>query len=182
MRVRPLLPVLLCLAMAGCGGRDDDDTPPPRHVPEAEAPPPVEPPAKIAQEPLKPVEAPPPPPVVAPEPPPKPSFTIQKTAISGEAVRLAEPQSLKEDCTPDGHIDGRVVTQPEHGTITIEDGLAFSRFPASDPHADCNKYKRPALLITYRSDSDFKGTDSAMVEVVPPKGKTVIARFDITVK
>jgi len=95
---------------------------------------------------------------------------------------LASPQSLAKDCSSLGQVDVKVITPPDHGTIYIEKGMAFSNYTPGDPPYLCNAKKSPATLITYRSAPGFSGQDTAAVQIFFPDGHAPTMLFHLEVR
>jgi hypothetical protein len=76
----------------------------------------------------------------------------------------------------------KIVTPPEHGTLHIEKGMAFSNYTPGDPPYLCNAKKSPATLITYQSAPDYSGQDTAAVQVFFPDGNAPTMLFHLQVR
>ncbi|MGI4809552.1 MAG: hypothetical protein ACRYF2_15765 [Janthinobacterium lividum] len=110
------------------------------------------------------------------------TISVGKTTTTGATLILASPQSLARDCSPLGQVVAKVVTPPEHGTVAIEDSMAFSNYTPGDPPYLCNAKKSPATLITYRSASGFSKQDVASVQIFFPDGHAPTMLFHIDVR
>ena len=110
------------------------------------------------------------------------TISTTKTTRAGAVLSLASPQALAPDCTSLGQVDAKVMLPPDHGTIHIEHGSAFSNFVPGDPPFACNARKSPATLITYRSEPGFSGEDTASVQVFFPDGRAPTLVFHISVR
>ncbi len=102
--------------------------------------------------------------------------------MAGTTLMLASPQALARDCSPLGPVEAKVVTQPDHGTVAIAKGMAFSNYTPGDPPYLCNAKKSPATLITYRSAPGFSGQDTAAVQIFFPDGHAPTMLFHIDVR
>jgi hypothetical protein len=133
-------------------------------------------------------------PVRAPVPNPAPSMTptarlanarmvsVNKTTTAGATLMLASPQALAKDCSPLGQVDAKVITPPDHGTISIEKGMAFPNYTPGDAPYLCNAKKSPATLITYRAVPGFSGQDTASVQIFFPDGHAPTMLFHLEVR
>jgi hypothetical protein len=108
-------------------------------------------------------------------------ITVNKTTKTGTTLVLASPQSLAIDCSPLGEVDAKIIAPPDHGTVDIVKGMAFSNYTPGDPPYLCNAKKSPATLITYRSTPGFSGQDTVSVQIFFPEGRapTVIFHLDV---
>ena len=110
------------------------------------------------------------------------TISIGKTTTTEATLILASPQSLARDCSPLGHVDAKVITPPEHGTIAIQNSMAFSNYTPGDPPYLCNAKKSPATLITYKSSPGFTGQDATTVQIFFPDGHAPTMLFHINVQ
>jgi hypothetical protein len=102
---------------------------------------------------------------------------ITEMVASGQKLRVAFLYSIQPNCSPVGQIAVRVLEQPEHGTLTIEDGKDFTLFSNDNPRAACNTAKSDGTLVVYRPNHDYLGTTrsaslSAILPATPRRGIT----------
>ncbi len=109
-------------------------------------------------------------------------ITVNKTTTTGATLSLANLHSLATDCSPLGHVEAKIVTPPEHGTIAITNGTAFSNFTPGDPPFACNAKRSAATLITYKAATGFAGRDVATLQVFFPSGRAPTMLFNIDVR
>jgi hypothetical protein len=109
-------------------------------------------------------------------------ITMTKTTTDGATLLLASTQSLANDCSPVGQIEAKIVTPPDHGSLSIKQVTDFSNFAPGDPHYQCNAKKSPATLITYRSAPRFSGQDAVSVQIFFPDGRAPTILFHIDVR
>jgi hypothetical protein len=69
---------------------------------------------------------------------------LKRAGAAGAKLRLDFLYSINPDCTSIGFATIRVVDQPRHCRITIDNGTGFTNFPASNPRTECNKRSGPA--------------------------------------
>lgn len=132
------------------------------------------------------VAAPPPRPVVVQTPTARLAqarlVTTGKTTTSGATLLLASPQALARDCAPLGSVEVKVTEPPEHGSVHVEQGMAFPNYVPGDPPYLCNAHRAPATLVTYRSEPGFTGQDVTVVQIFFPDGQAPTVRFNIAVR
>lgn len=109
-------------------------------------------------------------------------ITANKTTMAGATLMLASPMSLAKDCSPLGQVDAKIITPPDHGTVHIEQGMAFPSYTPGDAPYLCNARKGPATLITYRSAPGFSGQDAATVQIFFPDGNAPTILFHLDVR
>ena len=107
---------------------------------------------------------------------------VDKTVLAGSEIDLTTSRSLNGDCSPHGHVEARVVSQPAHGTVTIEDATIYPTFAPNHPLNHCNGRKAMATVVKYRAESGYTGSDVAVVEVFFPSGNSPTMTFNIAVK
>jgi hypothetical protein len=115
--------------------------------------------------------------------PPKPQ-TIELTRVAaGELrVRLDFLYSIEPNCASAGQTTVRVVAQPQHGTLALENGQGFTNFPKDNQRYECNTRRSDGTLVFYKPDSDFSGGDSAALYVIYPNGAAQTRHYSIAVK
>lgn len=109
-------------------------------------------------------------------------ITINKATTSGATLTLATPQALARDCSTLGTVTVKVVEAPDHGTIIVAPGTAFSNYVPGDAPYLCNARRTPATLLTYQPTPGFSGDDIAVVQIFFPDGKAPTDRFNIAVR
>lgn len=106
---------------------------------------------------------------------------VHRTTSAGATLLLASPQALDPSCAPLGDIVVKVTSAPDHGTVHVAAGSAYSNFQPGDPPFMCNARKSPATLITYQAAAGYTGPDVAVVRIFFPDGHAPTIRYDITV-
>jgi len=108
-------------------------------------------------------------------------ITANKTTTGGATLILTEAMSLNRDCSPQGHIDAKIVAQPDHGAVSIQPGSAFPAYSPADPPYLCNARKSPATIVTYRATPGFTGQDTASIQLFFPDGRapTILYHIDV---
>ena len=69
---------------------------------------------------------------------------LKRAGAAAAKLRLDFLYSINPDCTSIGFATIRVVEQPRHCRITVDNGTGFTNFPASNPRTECNKRSGPA--------------------------------------
>ncbi|MCQ8279395.1 hypothetical protein NFI95_13195 [Acetobacteraceae bacterium KSS8] len=109
-------------------------------------------------------------------------ITVNKTTTAGAELRLASPLPLDRTCAPDGDVIVKLITPPDHGSVTITHGTVLPNFtPADGPQYLCNSRKALATLVTYRATPGFTGDDAAVIQIFFPDGRAPSVRYNITV-
>jgi hypothetical protein len=96
---------------------------------------------------------------------------------TGKDIRIGVYTNIQPDCTSGPLPTIRLVTPPTHGKVTVKKG-----------NVDATNYKQclalsvPAYVAFYRSDKDFLGNDSVVLEVRYPGGKQEVQHIVITVR
>jgi hypothetical protein len=97
-------------------------------------------------------------------------------AKSGKDLRIGVFANIRPDCTSGPLPTIRLVKSPENGKITVRE----ARVNATNVK-QCLSLTVPALVVLYRSPSDFQGSDSAALEIKSFEGKTLEQRYTIEV-
>jgi hypothetical protein len=108
--------------------------------------------------------------------------TLIKGAPSGEKQKMNQFVGLNPDCTATGVPRVTFVTQPAHGTMSVEQGEDYPNYPKDNARSACNTRKVPAVLLYYQSAPGYTGHDVAVVEVVFPAGNLRHQTYTITVR
>ena len=90
--------------------------------------------------------------------------------------------TLNPDCSSIGFATVRVVDPPKNGTIAFENGTGFSTFPQNNMRVDCNKRRSEGVLVFYRPNPGYAGTDVFMVDIIYASGRSAQRRYTIEVK
>jgi hypothetical protein len=125
-------------------------------------------PTPVPTVPLTPVSATTPAPASAPSAPR--TLDLSRTVAADHKIRLDFLYSINPDCTSIGFAAIRVLEQPKHGKIAIENGTGFTNFPDSNPRAECNKRRSDGVVVIYQPDPGYTGTDSVDLDSIFPTG------------
>jgi hypothetical protein len=96
---------------------------------------------------------------------------------TGKDIRIGVYVNIQPDCTSGPLPTIRLVTPPAHGKVTIKKG----KVDATN-YKQCLALSVPAYVAFYRSDKDFLGNDSVLLEVRYPGGKQELQHIVITVR
>ena len=104
---------------------------------------------------------------------------VERTAAgeSGKDIRVGVYINVRPDCTPGPLPTIRLATPPAHGKVTVKK----ANFNATN-YKQCLALDSPAYVALYRSDKDFFGTDSVVLEVSYPGGRQEVQHIVITVQ
>jgi TonB family protein len=106
---------------------------------------------------------------------------LKRAAFRGNARPISFWYYVTPDCTSPAIPRLRIVKPPAHGAFTFSEAMRLPNFAPSSYLADCNKRPVPVTLITYKSDREFVGTDTAVVDVLFFDGSSRRAEFAIEV-
>jgi hypothetical protein len=95
---------------------------------------------------------------------------LLRGAESGKKQKFNQYLFVQPDCTSSAIPTVKIVKQPSHGTITVEEGEAYPNFPKDNVRSVCNTQKIRAALAYYTSEAGFTGVDNFALEVIYPAG------------
>jgi hypothetical protein len=113
--------------------------------------------------------------------PPKP-VEISRVVAADQDRRLDFLYSINPDCTSIGYATVRIVEQPKHGTITIENSTGFTNFPAANLRAECNKRRSDGVVIIYKPEAGYTGPDSTDFDAIFATGNLSKRHYTIEVR
>lgn len=116
-----------------------------------------------------------------PEPASTDPRTLQRTALSGSGQRLGF-YMVNPDCSPGGVPKLLVEQQPAHGSVEVTEMQDYTNFPASNQRYACNKQKSPGAVLSYTSESGYKGSDQVSVKAIYSDGGVKAVNYAITVE
>jgi hypothetical protein len=134
------------------------------------APPPAAHPTAISQSP--------------PAGPPGGPHTLEFTRVvaAEQKLRVDFFYDIQPDCSSAGQTTIRILEQPQHGTLTIENGQAFTNFQKDNQRYDCNTRKSDGTLVFYQPNGDYSGADSITLYAIFPFGAAQTRHYAIDVK
>jgi uncharacterized protein DUF3857/transglutaminase superfamily protein len=152
--------------------------PPAQPAQPAQPAPPSHPaPTTTGQGPAKPVET-----IKVAAPAPAEQKPREVNVAADQQLRLSFFYSLNPDCTSMGYTAVRVVEQPKHGKIKVEQGTGFASFPNSNVRSECNKRRSEGVIVTYEPEPGYTGTDSVDLDAIFPEGSLAKRRYAINVR
>ena len=90
--------------------------------------------------------------------------------------------AINPDCSSIGLASVRVVGQPDHGNVAVENGTGYSKFPPENQRYECNKRKSEGISIVYEPHPGFTGADSITLDIIFPRGLQMKRHYSIEVK
>ena len=111
-----------------------------------------------------------------PRPPQPASLTAPRTleftrvAAADQRLLVAFVYDLNPDCSSIGYATVRITEQPQHGTVTMENGTGFSTFAQNNIRYECNKRRSDGVVVSYAPEAGFTGAVSLTVDVILPDG------------
>jgi hypothetical protein len=90
---------------------------------------------------------------------------LTRAATAAQKSRLDFLYDVAPDCSSAGKPVVRVLEQPQHGTLSIENGQAFTDFPQDDRRVACNAHQSDGTLVFYQPSADYRGSDSITLSV-----------------
>jgi hypothetical protein len=88
---------------------------------------------------------------------------------------------VNPDCSSEGLATARVPMQPQHGTITVENGPGYTNYAPDSQRYECNKRSSEGIHVYYEPHPGFAGSDSATVEFLTTSGQEIKRQYAITV-
>ncbi len=110
------------------------------------------------------------------------TLELTRAATAEQKSRLDFLYDLQPDCSSAGKLVVRVIEQPHHGTLAIENGQAFTEFPQDDRRAACNAHQSDGTLVFYQPSADYRGADSITLSVTSPVAGDLQRHYAIDVK
>ena len=123
-----------------------------------------------------------PPPAPAPAQPAGPKLEFTRTVAADKKLRLDFLYSINPDCTSIGYATVRIIEQPKHGRITVENGTGFTNFAANNLRFECNKQRSEGVAITYEPDPGYLGPDSVNFDAIFAGGTLSKRHYAIDVR
>ncbi|MFE1603115.1 hypothetical protein [Methylobacterium sp. ID0610] len=117
-------------------------------------------------------------PAAPPSPVPPPASEFPEIAATpynrvvpmNEARTIGFFTALFPDCSTQEPVVARLVSKPEHGTVTLTPGQSFPRYAAASPLAACNVRKVDGLKMVFEAAEGYEGLDRFRVLVIYPDG------------
>ena len=110
------------------------------------------------------------------------TLELARAATAEQKSRLDFLYDLQPDCSSAGKLEVRILEQPRHGTLSIENGRALTDFPQDDRRAACNARQSDGTLVFYQPSADYRGADSITLSVTLPAAGDLKRHYAIDVK
>jgi transglutaminase-like putative cysteine protease len=110
------------------------------------------------------------------------TIDLKRAVAAGGKLRLDFLYSINPDCTSIGFATVRVVEQPRHGRLTVDNGTGFTNFPASNPRAECNKRRSDGVVVVYEPEPGYFGADSLDFDAIFASGSLSKRHYAIDVR
>jgi len=104
---------------------------------------------------------------------------VERTAQgdSGKDIQVGVYVNIRPDCTSGPLPTIRLTEPPAHGKVTVKK----ANLNATN-YKQCLALTTPAYVALYRSNKDFLGTDSVILEVKYPEGKRETQHIIVTIR
>ena len=109
-------------------------------------------------------------------------FPLLRIVPKGEARTIAFFSSLFPDCSPEGPVVVRLLSQPKHGRAVTEDATSFPRYEPASPLAVCNARKVAGKRLVYEADEKYEGADTFRILVINADGSGFEASIKVLVR
>jgi hypothetical protein len=113
---------------------------------------------------------------------PSQPLELAKVAASGERLRMEFLYAIEPDCSSMGVTSVRILERPQHGKLTVRNGLGFTSFERDNQRYACNRRKAEGTLVFYRPASGYEGTDSITLDIIFPTGQSSRRHYAIDVR
>jgi hypothetical protein len=111
-----------------------------------------------------------------------PKLELTRFVVGGQKLRLEFLVAIEPDCSSMGQTAVRVLEQPTHGTLTVENGQGFTNFAKDNQRYECNTRRSDGTLVFYEPKPDYAGADSISLYVIFPGGLAQTRHYSIDVK
>lgn len=111
-----------------------------------------------------------------------PVIPLMRVVPKGEARAIAFYASLHPDCSPQGPVVIRMLSQPQHGKVSFPEEASFTRYGSGSPLSACNTRKVPGRKMVYESEEGFEGLDSFRIFVINADGTGYESEIKVSVR
>jgi len=126
--------------------------------------------------------APPTEPAAPAEPETPTVFPLLRIVPKGEVRTIAFFSSLFPDCSSEGPVVVRLLSQPKHGRAVTEDATSFPRYEPASPLAVCNARKVAGKRLVYEAEEKYEGADTFRILVINADGSGYEASIKVLVR
>ena len=109
-------------------------------------------------------------------------FPLLRVVPKGEARSIAFFASLFPDCSTEGAVVVRLLSQPKHGRAIVEEAASFPRYEPASPFAGCNTHKVPGKRLVYEAEEKFEGADTFRILVINADGTGYESNIKVLVR
>lgn len=109
------------------------------------------------------------------------TLEFKRTAAVDQPLQVDFLYSLNPDCSSIGVVSVRTIEEPKHGKLTIGEGSGFSSFPQDNPRQACNRRRSEGMLMYYRPEPGYLGSDSVTVDIIYGDGASRKRHYAIAV-
>lgn len=102
--------------------------------------------------------------------------------LSGKRAQIEAFFNVSPACVSGGYPTIKVLQSPEHGKISVEEGVGAPIFNKEDPRAACSVKTFPGTIIYYTPEADFTGPDAFAFERIGVTGGYGRYRYRINVR
>jgi hypothetical protein len=110
------------------------------------------------------------------------TVNVSRVMASDQELRLDFLYSLNPDCSSIGFAKVRVMKEPDHGKVTVDNGTGFTSFARDNQRFDCNKSRSDGVVIMYKPEAGYVGADSVTLDAIYPSGTEQKRNYKIEVK
>jgi hypothetical protein len=100
-------------------------------------------------------------------------------ALTGKRQMIAGFYNVNSACASGGYPTLKVLKGPEHGQVSVEQGVGYPNFGKDDPRSACAAKSFPGTELFYTSENGFTGSDSVTFERIGVSGG--YARYEYTI-
>jgi len=107
---------------------------------------------------------------------------FKRTAVVDHSREVDFLYNLNPDCSSIVIAAVRTLEEPQHGKLTVRKGSGFTNYPKDDLHAACNRRRSEGMLMDYRPDAGYLGSDSLTVDIINSNGTSQKRHYVIAVE
>ena len=111
-----------------------------------------------------------------------PEIKMERGALSGQRQMITGFYFVNGACESTGYPTLKVLKAPEHGKISIQQGMGAPNFSKMDGRSSCAQKTFPGTEMFYTSDPGYNGPDSVSFERIGVTGDYARYQFTINVR
>ncbi|MBB2202597.1 Ig-like domain-containing protein [Gluconacetobacter tumulisoli] len=89
---------------------------------------------------------------------------------------------LNPDCSVADYVTVRLLTPPDHGTVTIRRGAFYPNYPVGEDRHACNMQPQGGITATYLPATDYVGADHFTLLIIAARGRSWTTDFQVSVR